>query len=252
MGGVGCSPRVNSIRRVIMVLRKVCVLLTLLLVAFPAFAKDTLPPANSELALSPQVANDGDWQVNIPTSNKGYSSEYSKIEPLKEGDGLKAWVRKDSYDWWTWNVQSAAERTRYNWEFRVFIERLDKGGSGLMFGNMNKSIGKFLAVYLCDDKLTVHDFDSARGRTRQSKILHEVMLKPEHQQPGEITLQVSLNRGARTIRCSVGDTEYMNLDVSNMVKELPSVASYGFFIGSFQAKRDSNAIFRKIETRRSK
>jgi hypothetical protein len=235
--------------------RKIGVLLLLLLLfVSPSFGKDKFISTDEKVDFSEQITLDGDWQTGVLTPAKDYSYPYVKLEPAGAEGGLKAWVRKGSCYWWAWTVGSAAERVMNNWELRASIRRLDKGGSGLMFGKKCPETGKFLAVYLREDKLTLLSFDAARGRSwkAQNKILHEVKLKPEHQQPAEITLYVSLDRGARVIHCSVNDTEYMNLGISKEIKELPPIENYGFFIGSFQQELESNAIFRKIETRRSK
>ncbi|MDR1378534.1 MAG: hypothetical protein LBJ36_05730 [Synergistaceae bacterium] len=219
-----------------------------------AFAKDTFIKWKDVNFIS-EITFNGDWQTCTLTVDKKYSIQNLKFEPGGPEGGLKAWSDSDWISRMNWHVGSSAERIMHHWEFRATIERLDEGGSGLMFGKSDMNKGNFIAVYLIDDKLVLLSFDTTRpGRNNRanSKVLHEANLKPEHQKPGNVALHVSIDRADRALRCSVNDTEYLNLNLSTQLKEMPSIEDYGFYNGSWFRTQEANAIYKKIETRRSK
>jgi hypothetical protein len=134
------------------------------------------------------------------------------------------------------------------WTIRATIERLDKGGSGVQFGRNNANASAYMAAYLSGSKLTLIDYT---GKANYTKVLQEVTVKPEHQKPGTMVMTVEIERDTNTVKCSIGDTEYMNVDVSKHGVRLPMIENYGFFGGSGNTRTVSTAIFRKIETLRS-
>ena len=196
---------------------------------------------------APAEINDVPWETHTPGIKETLSAGTMKVEPLPEGEaGIKMEVKAGFYDWWTWNVEDAFDSRANNWQFRAEIERLE-GGAGVIFGRINQGI--ILAAYLNGDKLTLIEYSrSGRGST---KILKEASLEPQHQK-GPVVMFVSVQRDAKIIRCSIGDTEYINVDLTEKIRSMPAIEGFGFFCGAYEFNGVSSAVFRKIETRLSR
>jgi hypothetical protein len=188
----------------------------------------------------------GRWLVRIPQISKVEKNRFSTKEPAGgPRDGIKVRINQNSYTRWTWSVSDYQDRHANKWEIKATIERLDKGGSGVMFGRSNT--GQYMALYLSGSKLTLIDY---KRNSNFTEVLSEVPVSPEDQKPGTMVMEVSLQRDTQTLKCSINGTEYMDVKLSDKSKSIPTIEDYGFFSGSFKSTSASTAIYKKIETRR--
>jgi hypothetical protein len=190
----------------------------------------------------------GVWTVKIPKINEKMQDGKFATKEAAGGpnDGIKVMVKKGGYYWLFWDVEKITDRYLNKWQIKATIERLDKGGSGVMFGK--DKTGQFMAVYLSGSKLTLVDYVAGK----RTQILHEVSVSPEHQKPGTMVMQVSLLRDTQIIKCSINDTEYVNFSLADKSLSIPEIANYGFFCGAFNSPLSSNSICKRIEIRRGK
>jgi hypothetical protein len=189
-----------------------------------------------------------EWTVKVPKKNeKTESGEYATIESAGgPTDGVKVKVKRYGYYWLFWDIENYADRYSNKWQINATIERLDKGGSGVMFGR--DKAGQFMAIYLSGNKLTLVDYVTGK----RTQILHEAPVSIEDQKPGTIVMRVLLQRDTQTIKCSINDTEYMNFSLAGKSQKIPEIANYGFFCGAFNSPLASTAIYKRIDVRNAK
>jgi len=122
-------------------------------------------------------------------------------------------------------------------QIRGTFERLNYGGSGVMFSGSNDGAER-IGVILIDGNLALMEY--IRGRRT---VLRQVPLRPEHQRlRTPIVLTLTLARNTRTITVSIDDTEYFEENLSRM-----AVNRFGF-IGR-TGRSGVDAVFNKIEAR---
>jgi hypothetical protein len=199
----------------------------------------TSRPSTSSLALQDSAAPK--WLLeksDVPIQLREESNRYFAVEGVS--GGIKAQTRKGCHYWRSWHVGTAMTAAGKLWGFEGDIERLDTGGSGIMFGNEEQEI---LAVCLTGSKLKLIQY---RLRPARTAILSEVSLKEKHKEPGKFTMLVEVLQGAGSITCAIDDTTY---SFKGKFK-IPLLKQYGFFGSAADSSVSTTSIFRKISLKR--
>ena len=189
---------------------------------------------------------DVQWWTRTPSIENVRSDENHRVERIT--GGIRMWVREaDNFRWdrWGWNVEDPSGIGANNWQIRITFERLDSGGSGVLFGRPVRDRNRHLiAAVVGDETLTLVEYgnDGTRG-TRN--VLKEAPLNSEHRNLKDVVLTLTFERDSRTVRCIIGDTEYIN---ENLSRRIPLVEYFGFVCEALAGK-PSTAAFKKMERR---
>ncbi|MDR2179230.1 MAG: CsgG/HfaB family protein [Synergistaceae bacterium] len=195
-------------------------------------------PLTSSLALQDSAAPK--WLLeksDVPIQLQKESNRYFAVEGIS--GGIKAQTRKGSHYWRSWHVGTAMSAAGKLWGFEGEIERLDTGGSGIMFGNEQE----FMAVCLTGSKLKLIQY---RLRPARTATLSEVPLEEKHKEPGKFTMLVEVVHGTGSITCVIDDTTY---SFKGKFK-IPLLKQYGFFGSAADSSVSTTSIFRKISLKR--
>ncbi|MDR2179418.1 MAG: hypothetical protein LBP21_03835 [Synergistaceae bacterium] len=181
---------------------------------------------------------------DVPIQLKKESNQYFVVEGIS--GGIKAQTRKGCHYWRSWHVGTAMTAAGKLWGFEGEIERLDTGGSGIMFGDQKQ---EFLAACLVGGKLKLIQYKLRPARTTT---LSEVPLEEKHKKPGKFTLRVEVVRGAGvsagSIVCAIDDTTYSFKGTF----KIPLLKQYGFFGSAADSSVSTTSIFGKISIKRGK
>jgi hypothetical protein len=177
---------------------------------------------------------------DVPMQLQRVSNQYFVVEGTS--DGIKAQTKRGCHYWRSWHVGTAMTAAGKLWGFEGDIERLDTGGSGIMFGNQDQEI---LAVCLVGNKLKLIQY---RLRPAQTTTLSEVTLEEKHRKPGKFTMLVEVVRVTGAIACVIGDRTY---SFKGKFK-IPLLKQYGFFGSAADSKVSTTSIFKKISLKRGK
>ena len=144
-----------------------------------------------------------------------------------------------------WNTKLEA-RALNHWEIEATIERLDKGGGGVMFAGG----GKRIAAYVGWTKIFLVDFTN----TYQAITIAEAPLSKSQYKPGPMVLKVELFRNTNIVKCYVNGNECLNYDVTKKQFTIPVIEQYGFFMGAYRIGASKStfkttSIFRKMNVR---
>jgi hypothetical protein len=179
---------------------------------------------------------------DVPIQLQKESNQYFVVEGIS--GGIKAQTRKGCHYWRSWHVGTAMAAAGRLWGFEGEMERLDSGGSGLMFGSQDQEI---LAVCLAGSKLKLIQYKLRPARTAT---LSEIPLQEKHKTPGKFTMLVELVRdtGSNTgsIACVIGGTTY---SFKGNFK-IPLLKQYGFFGSAGGSSVSTTSIFKKISLKR--
>jgi hypothetical protein len=203
-------------------------------------------PAPPSFALLDGAAEAPKWLLeksDVPMQLQKVSNQYFVVEGIS--GGIKAQTRKGCHYWRSWHVGTAMTAAGKLWGFEGDIERLDTGGSGIMFGNQDQEI---LAVCLVGSKLKLMQYKLRPARTAT---LSEVTLEEKHKKPGKFTMLVEVVRdtsSAGSIVCAIGDTTY---SFKGKFK-IPLLKQYGFFGSAADSSVSTTSVFKKISIKRGK
>jgi len=181
------------------------------------------------------------WREFFPSIRETRRDDAHRVEQLSGGVRMQVEVNPDTgwrSRWWRWNIESDSDRRANDWQIRGTFERR-RGASGIMFGQ------EPMFIYAVLDDANFYLVELTRNPDNH-RILKQVELRPEHRQMQSVVLTLALNRDTGAIKCSIGDTEYV--DVSGL--SLPLVEHFGFV--AISRDEVSTAIFNKIERRWSR